>query len=78
MQRKNVELKSILAKTFRDEKERKNRNQEAKDKLTFDKANHTEHTNEVTGRKTAGDAALRKKNTEFEMLVNAKYRAVVQ
>jgi len=31
---------------------------------------------EVTGRKTAGDAALHKKNKEFEIKVNEKYRRV--
>jgi len=31
---------------------------------------------DVTGRKTAGDAAMRKKNTEFELKVNEKFRKV--
>lgn len=57
MNRKNVELKSILAKSFKDEKERKFRNAEAKENLKFAHATHNEHVNEVTGRKTAGDAA---------------------
>lgn len=30
----------------------------------------------MTGRKTAGDAAIRKKNNEFELKVNEKFRKV--